>query len=168
MNENIRQSEIIQESAYKKLKRRKFDFVRGFILVLTSAAALILFMMWYRSWPQRFDCYRTSIRLANALNEYYDKYHQLPSVLEVLNVKKGRYDISHYTYRFIGFGGSSLHDGTIIAYCKRPHKSLFNIHVPWRHVLIFVNGKIRVQWMPEQEFQKLIKHQPKPITPYLD
>ncbi len=167
-DETNTQVETIKESDYKKLRRRRVDIVRGTILALTSAVALVLFMMWYRSWPQRLDCYKTSVRLANALNEYYAKYHQLPPVLEVLNIKHGRYDINHYTYRFVGFGEASLHNGAIIAYCSRPHKSLFNIHVPWRHVLIFMNGKIKVEWTPEKEFQQIIKTQPKPIIPYIE
>ncbi len=165
-DEKTSQTDIITGGDYRRLKRRRIDIVRGTILALTTAVALILFMMWYRSWPQRIDCYKASVRLANALNEYYSKYHQLPPVLEVLDFKHGRYGVSHYTYRFIGFGKSRLQNGMIIAYCSHPHKSLFNIHVPWRHVLIFMNGKINVEWVPEKEFQRAIESQPVPSVPY--
>ncbi len=163
--EKDNQSDIITEGDYRRLKRRKIDVVRGIILVLTSAIALILFMMWYKSWPQRVDCYRTSVRLASALNNYYKEYHQLPPILSVLNVRPGRYNLSHYEYRFVGFGADKLRDGTIIAYCRQPHKSLFHIHTAWRHILVFLKGKIVVQWVTEDEFQKIMKSQPPTNAP---
>lgn len=157
MNENSEQHKIKPRA----LREAKRNLVRAIIIILTTSIAMIFFVVWYKAWPQRLDCYRQSVRLASALDKYYIAYRKLPPVLSMLDVKTGRYKIEHYKYRFEGFGYvGRLRDGMIIAYCRLAHKGLF--HKPGRHILIYRQGKIDVIWLGEEEFQRIIKTQPDP------
>ncbi len=151
----------VSSSKIRTIKKRKLDISRTILVMLLSSTMLIFFLVWYKSWPQRMDCYREAVRIAQALNKYIYQHHKLPPVLTVLSIPKGRYGIGHYEYRFIGLGLPQIPpEGTIICYCAKPHQSL--IHEPGRHILIFKEGNIKIIWVTEKEFQKIIKNTPPP------
>lgn len=153
-------SEEFSTAGLRAIQRRRTNIPRTITFVLISAIMLIFFVLWYKSWPQKIDCLREAQRIANALNEYISTYKRLPPLLNTLPIEKGRYDITHYEYRFIGFGLTSLPpNGTIICYCKLPHRSL--IHRSGRHILIFEDGQVKIMWLDEDEFQKMMEDQPK-------
>jgi len=138
--------------------RRRISLVRTGIVALVTSAALIGFIFWYRDLPQRMDCYRMAQRIAAGLNESRQVRRRLPSTLDELGVPEGRYQIEHYEYRFLGFGGlGDLTDGVVVGYCQAPHHPLFS--PPWRHVLIAHRGIISVSRMSEEEFQALLVRQ---------
>lgn len=157
MNEQAEQHKV----GPRRLRKAKRDLLRAAIIILTTSTAMVFFVVWYKAWPQRLDCYRQSLRLASALDHYYTAYRKLPPVLNMLELKSGRYHIGHYKYQFEGFGYvGRLRDGMVIAYCRVPHTGLFR--APGRHILIYREGKIIVVWLPEKEFQTLIRSQPDP------
>lgn len=78
-----------------------------------------------------------------------------PAVLESLSLRPSRYNVDHYEYCFAGLAmGADVPDGTLVAYCGRPHRSLFS-H-PWRHILVVSRGRTAVEWLPEEAFQDFL------------
>jgi len=136
--------------------RRRIDLFRLFLITLATLAALGLFLVYYRTWPQRMDCLKLATRVAHACQTRWEQTGALPFTLETLDVKPGRFPLRHYDYRFVGFGSSDkLPDGTIIAYCQTPHQNLFQR--PGRSVLFVEHGRLVVRWLTEDQFQKMLK-----------
>lgn len=140
------------------LKRRRIGLLRSTMLLMVVGAGLIFLTTWYRTWPQDMDCQRMNQRVATAIEDYRQSHRKLPQILALLDVRRGRYSIDHYAYWFEGLGGPGvLPQGTLVAYCKRPHEPMFS--EPWRHVIVFIDGEVVVGRMSEVEFQAKIARQ---------
>lgn len=162
--ENTNQPRDLSEHMPYAIKRRRLIFWRSLLIALVTTAGIAMFVIWYKAWPQKMDCYATAQKLAYALDKYRTKNNELPPLLEAVEIDGTRYSIDHYTYRLTGFGGPPAYpDGTVIAYCRSPHEGLF--HNSGRHVLLFKNKRLRLVWMDEDEFRKYMKTQ-KDLTPF--
>jgi hypothetical protein len=157
----IGQNKIAHSPPSRTVYRRRISILRAALVALITAVALIFFILWYRAYPQRLDCLRMAQRLTVALEEYREKNKSLPSLLEVLPIKTGRYNMEHFTYYFTGLGGPAvLPDRTLVAYCANPHRALFI--QPWRSVILFEKGRITQTTLPENQFQILRSKQRPP------
>lgn len=135
-------------------RRRRLGLFRGIIIVVTTSAALIMFVSWYRGYPHKSECRNAGMILARALQDYAVENRRLPAVFESLELKKKPFIVAHFEYAFIGFGMSAnLPDGTIVAHCRQTHEMLF--HPAWRYVLIYDQGRIVVRLIPESEFEQI-------------
>jgi len=160
-SEEDKPSEQVGQSLQRQAQRRRFRVIRTATVAATMAIAMIFFLLWYRGFPHRLDCYRSMHKLVVQLDQHRQKYGRFPPVIPNPEEVLGRYKGLHYKYRFEGYGAPGrLPEGTIIAYCRRPHHTLF--HKPWRHVALWQNGKIAIVWLPEDEFQKT-----KPRAPFV-
>lgn len=143
------------------LKRRRIDLLRSAVIVVVVGSGLIFFTSWYRSWPQDMDCQRMNQRIAFAVDNYRRVNRKLPQILRFLDIREGRYTLDHYEYWFEGLGGPEvLPEGTIIAYCKKPHEPMFSDS--WRSIILFMNGSVIVGRMRELEFREKIAKQLSP------
>lgn len=141
--------------------RRRMMLLRTGGIAVVMAAALALLLVWHRGGPHRRDCYGSISRLVHWLDSYRAQHDGFPVVLVGLEQRLGRYSVEHYTYRFEGFGApADLPDGTLVVYCRGTHKTAFS--EPWRHIAVLHQGRIVVQWIPEQQFEKL-----EPTAPFL-
>lgn len=153
------------QGTQRTLYRRRVSLVRALAAVLITSVALIFFVFWYRTLPQQTDCYKQASRLATALNGYRVVNRRFPVLLNILPRKAGRYQSEHYEYSFTGLGGpENPSEGTLIAYCEKPHKHWFA--KPWRHVLLFTNRHVVVNRVPEDQFQQLRAYRlpPEPLS----
>ena len=152
--EPIGQNKLAHSSPSRTVYRRRISILRAGTVALVTAGALIFFILWYRAYPQKLDCLKLAQRLTVALEMYREKNKCLPSLLEVLAVKTGRYNFDHFDYYFAGLGGPGvLPNETLIAYCANPHRALFT--QPWRSVILFERGQITLKTLPEKQFQIL-------------
>jgi len=134
--------------------RRRVNSVRTGIVVVLTAVVLIFFVIWYRAWPQRWDCFKEAQRVAVAVEEYRARNNSFPPLLSTLSIKNGRYNYDHFEYCLTGLGGpADPPAGTLIAYCQETHQPLLG--TPWRHILIFSKHHIAINWLAEKEFKKL-------------
>lgn len=141
-----------------KTVRRRTDLRRTLATVIITAVVLILFVVWYKAYPHKLDCQNTAQQIADYLNTYRQKYQSFPIVIDEAEIERGRFPIDHFTYRFSGMGADAHQpDGTIVVYCRAPHRTLFR--ESGRHVLKVEKDKIVLQWIPEDEFQRLLKQQ---------
>jgi len=146
------------------LKRRRTNMLRLFLVLLFWTAGMIMFVVWYKNWPQKMDCARTAKRLTVAIDNYRATHQSLPAFFDEINVKPGRFNMTHYEYRFLGFGGpANLPDGTVVAHCAEPHKGI--LHESGRYVIRFLNNKLVLEWMTEPAFQQIMDKQ-KPLTSF--
>ena len=100
-------------------------------------------------------------RVAAAIENYRVTHRRLPQILKFLDIRKGRYSIDHYEYRFEGLGGpETLPQNTLVGYCTRPHVPMFS--EPWRNIIVFMNGKVVVGRISESEFQAKVEKQLSP------
>ena len=143
------------------VKGMRVGLFRAAIFAIVSAMVLMVFVYWYKYWPQQMDC-RTGIsRIADKLYDYAQTHQRLPMVLEELDVNPGRYDLSHYTYRFMGFGGLPVQpNGTIIIHCNQVHKGMFR--EPGRHQIMVQNGSFVTQWVSQEQFDEIMTTQDEP------
>jgi hypothetical protein len=150
----------------RQLRHRRIGLLRGTLIILMTTAGLAFFLAWYRALPQGMDCARMTQRVTTALETYRREHHKLPPILNVLNVRKGRYPIEHFDYWFGGIGGPELlPTGTLIAYCKVPHEAMFSD--PWRSAIMMNDGQIIATRLSEKEFQKILKQQ-LPVEQYFE
>ncbi len=141
--------------------RRRISLLRAGFVALVTSVALILFILWYRAYPQKIDCRRQAERIAVALEDYRLQHKSLPAMLDILPIKPGRYGLEHYEYYFSGLGGpETLPDDTLIAYCSPPHHALWE--APWRSVILFEKGKVTMKVLTENQFQTLRSRQRPP------
>jgi len=161
VDEPIERTKPVSGGNSRTAHRRRINLIRASIVALITSVVLIFFIVWYRAYPQKVDCFRMSQRLVGALEEYREKNKTLPTSLDTLPIKPGRYDLNHFEYFFNGLGGPDhLPDDTFIAWCASPHRSLFE--EPWRSVILFEKGRIVLKTLPEKQFQTLRSQMPPP------
>lgn len=138
-------------------KRRRLNLYRTLTIVITTSAALILFVSWWRAYPRRSECYNAAVVLLKTLDAYRLENQRLPPILDVLPLeRKRRYILGHFEYQFPGLGApATLPDGTIVANCNRVHTMVF--HEPWRCAVMFREGKLVVEFLPEKIFENLLE-----------
>jgi hypothetical protein len=155
----------LSPEASRVVYRRRISLIRATLVALIISVALIFFIFWYLTWPHRMDCAKQSQRIAMALENSLRQTESFPPRLESLSIKPGRFGLEHYEYYFTGIGGPGfLPEGTIVAYCLQPHRPLFS--EPWRNALIYQKGHLVIQWMTEDNFQKLLAKQHAPEQYY--
>ncbi len=148
----------IPAGASRIVYRRRISLVRTILVGLIISVALVFFVIWYRTVPHRLDCTKEAHRIAVALDAHVLKNQSFPTILDSLPIKPGRFGTEHFEYCFIGLGGpGNIPDGTFVAYCLQPHRPMFG--EPWRNVLIRKNDHLVVQYMTEEQFQKLLARQ---------
>ncbi|NLX06978.1 MAG: hypothetical protein GXY33_17715 [Phycisphaerae bacterium] len=155
IQDNSSETAKAPETLPTTLRQRRTNLYRGVLAVMVVSAVMLFFVVWYKSWPQKLDCRRAAVRLAIALEQYGVRENRLPSLLDVLDLRSGRYRSDHYEYPLAGFGGSPmLPEGSIVAYCAQSHTGL--LHDPGRHVLVFHQRRIVVLWLDEARFQQAL------------
>jgi len=160
-NDQPNPTRAVPKGASRVVYRRRISTLRAILVGSTISIALIFFIVWYRSWPNQVGCNRQAVRICAAFDTYIAKNNRMPPFLETLDVKPGRFSVSHFDYIFKGIGGPGrLPNGTIIAYCVPPHYPLFSD--PWRNILIYQDSHIVFQRISETEFKKVFAKQPAP------
>ena len=145
----------------RSISRRRMTLLRTGAIAVVMAVALVLLLLWHRGGPHRRDCHGSISRLVHWLDNDRAQHDRFPVVLVGLGQRLGRYSVDHYTYRFEGFGAAGdLPDGTLVVYCRAAHRTAFS--EPWRHMAMLRQDQIVVQWIAEQQFEKL-----KPTAPFL-
>ncbi|MCK4914172.1 MAG: hypothetical protein KAI59_03650 [Planctomycetes bacterium] len=141
------------------MQKRQRNILMNFSAVIIVTIIAVVAMINLRAWINRSEAMRAMEHLGKIVLDYRSKYNSVPPQSYVDDAEKkliGSVRLGQLNYRalWIDFGASPEE---VLAYTEKDYHSLF---VGSGFVVLRLDGS--VQWLPKQEFEKLLSKQQSP------
>ena len=136
-------------------KRQKALLVESITIIVITAVA-VLAMISLKDWVSRSEAVRSMEQLGRIVLQYRKEHGSVPSEDYIKSIKEklaGHVGLGKLQYRARWIDFESKPD-EILAYAEKKHRASL---LSDGYVVLRLDG--RVQWMGEQEFQKLLGQQ---------
>ena len=142
------------------MNTRQKAILKDIITAIVITAIAVVGMIDFKNWINRSEAMRAMEQLGQVALEYRKEYGSIPPESYVQNVKEklqGSVRLGNFQYRARWIDYDCTGD-EILAYTQKHYRSFFSGH---GFIVLKLNGS--VQWMPEDDFEKLFAQQQKPL-----